>query len=149
MSSIMKAIQACMPQSHTFLDWEEIEPLCMLYGIDTDVRSELDVAKNYLKTAELEGSVSAVQEALLGAAEFFPHLIQLLKVIITIPVSSASCERINSCLKRIKNCKRSTMLNDRLSDLTILSMNSDLISSINYDNVINIFAQKNRRAELL
>ena len=32
-STIMKAIQACMPRSHTFFEWEAIEPFCMLYDI--------------------------------------------------------------------------------------------------------------------
>ena len=41
------------------------------------------------------------------------------------------------------------MLNDRLSNLTIISMNNDLLKIIDYDNIIDIFAQKQRRVHLL
>ena len=41
------------------------------------------------------------------------------------------------------------MLNDRLSNLTIISMNNDLLKICNYDAIIDVFAQKQRRINLL
>ena len=49
---------------------------------------------------------------------------------------------MNSCVKRVKNYKRSTTLHSRLSNLTVISMNSDLIISTDYDTIINYFAHK-------
>ena len=49
----------------------------------------------------------------------------MLRIIVTIPVSSATCERVNSCLGEIKNSKR-----NRLSNLTIIAMNSDLLKTL-------------------
>ena len=66
----------------------------------------------------------------------------MLRIIVTIPVSSATCERVNSCLGEIKNSKRSTMQNNRLSNSTIIAMNSDLLKTLDYQEVIDIFAQK-------
>ena len=61
------------------------------------------------------------------------------------------CERSFSALKRIKTRMRTTMGNERLSDLAILSIERDLASSmIDYDTLINDFAalENNRRITL-
>ena len=62
------------------LEWEAIEPY-VLYSINTDVKSELNVAKNYLSAADLESdsAVFTVLETLPAA--FFSHLTQLLKIL--------------------------------------------------------------------
>ena len=39
---------------------------------------------------------------------------KIVQIIITIPVSSATCERTFSCLRRLKNYMRSLMTNERL-----------------------------------
>ena len=52
----------------------------------------------------------------------FPILLQLLNIVQTIAVTSSSCERTFSSLKRIKTYFRSTMGDERLSSLTVLSM---------------------------
>lgn len=39
---------------------------------------------------------------------------KIVRIVITIPVSSAACERTFSCLRRLKNYMRSRMTNERL-----------------------------------
>ena len=146
-TTIMKATQACTPGSDTFFNQEIIEEFCQFYGIDLAIHSEVEVAKKYLSTQDIEKSALSLLDAL--PTDFFPHLTQMLRIIVTIPVSSATCERVNSCLKRIKNSKRSTMLNNCLSSLTVIAMNSDMLHTIDYQQIINIFAQKQRRSELV
>ena len=55
-------------------------------------------------------------------------------------MSVASCERSFSKLKQIKNYLRSTMGQSRLSDLALLSIESDMVKDIDFDGVIDRFA---------
>ena len=146
-TTIMTAVQACTPGSDTFFDLEAIKHFCQFYDIDNAIQSEIEVARKYLSTQTLKGCAIALLDALPG--NFFPYLTQMLRIMVTIPVSSSTCERVNSCLKRIKNSKQSTMLNNRLSNLTIIAMNSDMLNTIDYQHIIDIFAQKQRRSELI
>lgn len=70
----------------------------------------------------------------------FPMLYVGLKLAVTIPVSSASCERRFSKMKLIKTRLRSTMADDRLSDLMVISCEQDI--PINKEVVLDMFAQK-------
>ena len=107
-TTIMKAVQACTPGSDTFFDPIAIKEFCQFYDIDLAIQSEIEVARKYLSTQDLKKTTVALLDAL--PVNFFPHLTRMLQIMVTIPVSSATCERVNSCLKRIKNSKRSTML---------------------------------------
>lgn len=60
----------------------------------------------------------------------------------TLGVTSASAERSFSSLRRVKTYFRSTMTNDRLNHLALLSIEREISSSIDMDNVINKFAIK-------
>ena len=65
-------------------------------------------------------------------------------------VSSASCERSFSVLKLIKTALRSTMTDERLSNLGVLSVESRRAKAINLDEFVDVFAKKhsNRRIKL-
>jgi len=47
----------------------------------------------------------------------YGHLAKLLKIAVTLPVTSASAERVHSKLKLVNNALRFTSANDRMSDL--------------------------------
>lgn len=64
---------------------------------------------------------------------------------LTIPVSTASAERSFSKLKVIKNYLRSTMSQERLSALAVLSIEADIASKLDYDTVIKEFSQVKSR----
>ena len=66
----------------------------------------------------------------------------------TIAISTASCERSFSSLKRIKSYLRSTMSEQRLTDLAVISIKRELSSSISLDKAIDIFGQSDRRITL-
>lgn len=53
----------------------------------------------------------------------FPNLIVLLRLALTIPVTSCECERSFSQLKLIKTSRRSTTTSDRLSGLAMMKIN--------------------------
>ena len=55
---------------------------------------------------------------------------------LTLPVSNCTGERSFSHLKRIRNALRSTMVQVRLSSLTILSIESELVRQIDFSKLI-------------
>lgn len=70
------------------------------------------------------------------------HLIELHKLFIiylSIPVFSASSERSFSTFQYLKTYIRNTMNQQRLSDLAVLSINSDMLDDLNFDEVIDVF----------
>lgn len=77
--------------------------------------------------------------------EAYKALVTALKFFLTLPLSVASCERSFSKLKLIKSYLRSTMSQDRLSNLAILSIENKVATSINYDHIINEFAEAKAR----
>ena len=77
--------------------------------------------------------------------DVFPNLRTALQILLTISVSVASCERSFSKLKLIKTYMRSTMCQERLSNLAILSVEKDTFNSINFDSIIDQFAEKKAR----
>ncbi|GAB1605227.1 hypothetical protein Ahia01_000804500 [Argonauta hians] len=77
---------------------------------------------------------------------------KLMKLLITIPMTSSEAERTFSTLKRVKNFLRNTMGEDRLNALSMLSMERKLVTtSVDFNiKVIDQFArQKDRRAKFL
>lgn len=81
--------------------------------------------------------------------KIFPNLYKLIQVALTIPISSASCERSFSVMRRIKTWLRTVMTNDRFTNLSLLHIERDLSNNINPEEVLNIFAQKSRRVYLI
>uniref|UniRef100_A0A1X7VLG9 HAT C-terminal dimerisation domain-containing protein n=1 Tax=Amphimedon queenslandica TaxID=400682 RepID=A0A1X7VLG9_AMPQE len=76
----------------------------------------------------------------------FPTLTQIFRMALTLAVSTAQCERSFSALKRIKNYLRSTMSEQRLTDISLLSIEKELSSDISFEDVIDKFegGDKNR-----
>ena len=150
---IMKAIQACSPQSDDFLDVEMLKLLADNYNLDipslileaTLAKQTLDKSKHEMETiADVMKEIKPLQNA-------FPTLTQVLQLALTISVSSASCERSFSALKCIKSFLRSTMTEERLVDLASLSIENDLARQLDFNAVIDRFAamDKSRRISLI
>ncbi|KAL8540881.1 hypothetical protein ACS0TY_002211 [Phlomoides rotata] len=72
----------------------------------------------------------------------FPNEYIVYKILLTIPVTVASVEKSFSKLKLIKTFLRSTISQDRLNELAMLSIEKDMTVQINYTYVINVFATK-------
>ena len=80
--------------------------------------------------------------------EVFSEILKLLKILVVTPMTTAEPERCFSTLKRIKTFLRSTMKNERLPALCMLSVEKSIIAGIADFNekLIDHFASaKNRR----
>ncbi|KAL4092433.1 hypothetical protein QTP88_026934 [Uroleucon formosanum] len=79
----------------------------------------------------------------------YPYVDIALRMILCTPATNCSSERSFSTLRRLKTYLRSVMNNDRLNTLTVLNIESELTSSINYDNIIKEFAESQSRKKNL
>ncbi len=68
-----------------------------------------------------------------------------LRIFCTLPVTVASGERVFRKLKLIKSYLRSTMSQERLNNLAILSIESQLALRLNFKDLIEDFASKKAR----
>ncbi len=73
----------------------------------------------------------------------FLNLFTLLKLFATIPLSSCSCERSASALKRLNSYLRCTQTEERLSSLALIHMNYE--TNIDVNEVCKSFLEKNPR----
>ena len=83
-------------------------------------------------------------------SDVYPDLPIALRLILTIPITVASGERTFSKLKLIKSYIRSTMTEDRLNALAIISIENEIAKKLDFDKLIDDFASiKARRVKLL
>ena len=75
----------------------------------------------------------------------FPNVHIALRIYLCMMTSNCSGERSFSKLKKIKSDLRSTMGQQRLSMLSLMSIENDIVSSLNYTELIDEFAIKKAR----
>ncbi|XP_077100036.1 zinc finger MYM-type protein 1-like [Siphateles boraxobius] len=148
--ALMSGIHACNPTTETFLSEEALKSLASHYKIQLKPE-ELLVAKSFINRRMEKETVPDTSTVFqLLDEDMFPTLKALFQVALTIPVSSCSCERSFSALRRLHTWLRNTMGQDRLNDLAIMSIEKDNLNDINPDSVIDRFAQlKPRRYSLM
>lgn len=87
--------------------------------------------------------------------DVFKEAYKLFCVILTLPSTSCSVERSFSCLKRIKTYLRNKTSQERLTELTTISLEKKLLSDLMktepfYDDIIDRYAAlKDRRIDLI
>ena len=114
----------------------------------TNLESQLAVAQNLTKQSNL-GTTEDFYMLLSSMQQAFPDLLCLIHIALTVPVTSATAERSFSALKRIKTYLRSTIGQERLSHLAILSIERELSKLIDYDKVLDKFSSTNPRRIVL
>lgn len=77
--------------------------------------------------------------------ELYPNAVVAFRIFLTIPVTVASSERSFSKLKLIKTYIRSTMTQQRLTDLAILSIENEIAAELEYTKVLHDFAATKSR----
>ena len=146
---LMKAFQCCMRDSEHFLDIDHMTSVIELYKLNKPFLSmECKIFKHTLEDKEL----SSINDVLLDIApmkEAFPELVKLLQIALTVVVSTTECERSFSCLKCTKTFLHSSMSEQRLDDLAILSIEKELVRNLSLDEVVNTFAAQNKNSRIL
>jgi len=150
-SSVMLGIQALTPKHPSFLDFEKVKGFATLYnGNIEDIGHEL-----YQLQRLLQRSAQTNLSSLLELACFlesyklaFQEVYRLLNIALVLPVTSVACERSFSSLKLIKTYLRSTMCDNRLSSLAILSVESARSQAINLNSFVDEFDAKHNNRKL-
>ena len=109
-----------------------------------DLFSELKVLREVIQTEENKNTPIDILNY-IKKLEFFPNACITYRILLTIPVTVTSAKRIFSKLKLIKSYLRSTMSQERLSELAILSIERNMLEKIDYKSLINNFASKRAR----
>ena len=154
--NIMKGIHALNPQNSNFLDQAALFSFGEIYNANLDdLFHELHQAKRFLvrkMTAGVQPLTSLLEFTafLEPVGHVFYELFRLCKIAVALPVSTASCERSFSAMKLIKTHLRTTMTDDRLSDLGVLGVESKRALELDLDKFVKVFsaAHRNRKIQL-
>ncbi|XP_069502501.1 zinc finger MYM-type protein 1-like [Ambystoma mexicanum] len=145
---MMRGIQACSPLSPNFLS-EDLREIAKHYNIDFKSEEAL-VANNYFANKKLNSqTLSMGQVYKLLDPLMFPTVTQIIQMALTVPVSSCSCERSFSALRRLHNWLRCTMGQSRLQDLAVLSVERGVLQSVSDDAIVDRFAGMHARRQAL
>ncbi len=117
------------------LDVDEVER--KIFSLQTS-----SLLANILKKAKLEkrkASFDDLFKALQAEPECYGNLTKLVKIALTLPLTSTSAERTFSKLKLIKSRLRTTMQQERLRSLMLMSIEDDLLEQLDVDNLVQLF----------
>jgi len=106
---------------------------------ETDLKSEMLVFKNVIDDNLKD--FNFIKDNL--NKKVFPNLYLMVQVPITLLISSATSERSFSVMRRINTYLRSTMNQDRFSNLSILHIEKYI--EIKIDEILKLFIDKNKR----
>jgi len=150
LSIIGSLAYAVCPSSSKFLIFEDIRPLLSVYGEvcginESLLAAEMTVALNLVKKElgdELPQTDMQTVLKLLTPSVAFPNLLKCVQIALTIPVTSATCERSFSVMKLIKTYLRNRTEDERLSDLATLFVYKQRARSLDRDKIIDTFATR-------
>lgn len=155
-NDVLSGMTALHPRSERFLDICLLKPFAEHYSCDIEsVEVECKLIGKVLQRIEADRKceVKTLLQFVAVLEEFkiaFHELHKLAVIAVTIPASSASCERTFSCLRRLKTYLRNRMANNRLSDLAVLAVERSLANEIDLKCVVDMFdaSHNNRRIRL-
>lgn len=126
---------------------------CYPFFTKERLRTELEVIYSRDDFRLLKGIIPTINYIISNNMnDLFKKVLKLLKLLVVIPMTSSEAERGFSTLKRIKTCLRSTMGEERLNALSILSIESEMIAEdidFNKKVIDNFSSTKNRRMDFI
>ncbi len=81
-------------------------------------------------------------------SEIFPEVYNLAKILLQLPVGTATVERSFSHMKMIKTRLRNRLSDENLIHLMRIAIEGPDLSEVNFNEILDIFKQKNRRIRL-
>ena len=150
---IAEKVQTLLIQSATTEepDIQMVKDVVQFYDDDfhaplSGVKAELQLFYNFVKQNSKE-TLRTVQDLAAffvnqGCSALFPVVLQLFKILLCIPVTSATAERSFSALKRLKTWLRTRMSDDRLRSLALMSFERELTAELdaNINELVTQFA---------
>lgn len=153
---ILKGATALNPNHKTFMDKDCLLPMAKHYGVmEENISAELHQAKRLVERKKQSGDIINTTHDVLVLLrpykDVFVDLYTLVCISMTLPVTSAACERSFSCLRRLKTYLRNKSGDDRTSNLGLLAISSRRTKELDVKAVIDRFAanHNNRRIVLM
>jgi hypothetical protein len=126
--------------------------LCTCYPLDldkTEFNAECLHLKQYILTWQTDGCVDIFQLYGKIATDkletVFPYVEIALRIFLCMFVTNASTERSFSKLKMVKSESRNSMLQARLNYLSIMTIENDVVSGIDFSDIISQFSDRKSR----
>lgn len=141
------------------LDFDQISTACRnissFYSKDLDENeliSECEIAKHYFFT----DSATSISQASLYSKiikdelqTVFPNIEIMLRIFLSLFITNVPDERSFSKLKFIKDTLRNRMTDEKLNAFSLMSIENEVLDSINLDGIIEDFVSlKNRRKNM-
>lgn len=149
--NILSAIEIVIPANCKAEKLDLLENLSIYYENECSimaVKAEFLLWCEKWKNTEKVSRPKNVLEALDSCdAKFFPNIHNLIKILCTLPISTASAERSFSTMKRVKTFVRNRTGHERLSCLALLSVHRNV--PLNPEDVLNKMALKQRRLDFI
>jgi hypothetical protein len=120
-------------------------------ALKRDGKSDIDANELYVELRFLQDFIPNEDMGPVDILKFlkrhdcFPNATIAYRVLLTIPVTVASAERSFSKLKLLKNYLRSTMTQERLTDLATIALEGDLLDKIDYEYIIEDFISRSTK----
>ncbi|CAH0719240.1 unnamed protein product, partial [Brenthis ino] len=154
-SKKFKFLMDLQDKNQEHIDLESVRNIIDYYPNDVDEHlvNECIQLKSYLLQSKTESYTSCSEIFWLiyekKLVDVFPNCYTILKIFLTMPITSCEAERSFSRMSYIENKYRTTMSNYRLNHLSVLSINCDLTKDLQCDDQIKEFAaQKCRKVAL-
>ena len=101
----------------------------------------LETKMNGIHGSSFTGALHILCNEMYHLKDAFPELCKVYAIISAIPISSCTAERSFSALKRVKTRLRSTMVQERLEGLLLLSVERKILLTLTKESVIDSFAR--------
>ena len=144
-------------------DWQISASIKELYAADINfdrLQLQLAMLPSLLESCKMESenfrtiteilSISTIVDMLKSmktSKVLFSEVHKIVKLFLTMPVSSATAERSFSSLRRIKTYLRSTMTQKRLNHVMILHIHKSFTDNISIDSIVRDFISVNKQRQ--
>lgn len=145
---IMHGISALTPTSADFLSLQHLREISLKFDVNPDeLQHEVPLVNKLVSNAK---SIKEFLIEIIPYKRAFNAIYRLLLIAVTLPVTSASCERSFSKMKIVKTYLRNSMSNERLTNLALLSIESNRAEQIDLEDFVDEFdaRHENRRIKL-
>ncbi|CAG7827101.1 unnamed protein product [Allacma fusca] len=118
------------------------------YGIDPeqfDLQMKMIYNTNRIDVSNILSFIESFKSLEPGIRGLFSEVQKFLKLIMVVPISSATAERTFSILRRIKDYLRSTMAQGRLNHCCIIQCLADLAKELNIQDLMEDFINNANR----
>ena len=152
-NEILVSLSSLMPREATQLSREQyaahMQKIANLYALD-NFCTQADAW--YEMHVDNQDSMTKAALDLLNETDFYPAIKQAMLIYLALPATTCAIERSFSTLRRVKTWLRSTMTDDRLSGLCMMSVHRREVNEHKQqfmDNVIDTFGSDRRRLQFL